>query len=395
MRPTTPRPPLARLAGGLLLLLAAATAQAGAVVTDAVHLKTAKDPIIERGTILAESMDGIEIQTAQGKGSFPLSRIIQVDYGDSPEAYKRGHDRREQGIYREAITYFENAPRTPNARKFWIEPASLYFAGLCYLEEGADLDAAQAKFRELLQAHPQSRWVPDAMLGLGKALFAAKKWDPALAQFGSLAKLAIPKGDTPGWSDWLATASLWQGKTYLEAKRPDEAMKCAKKVLAVITDPKHDLYIQGKMLEAMVLLEQSEPEKAVAELTDLIKRLAPRVADEVEHPTPTARMQRTEAQCHNALGQALLKQHAKTKKDEDLRGALLAFLWTVVLYPRAQFVPEHMEALYFASQCFDRLKEKARAAELMRELTDRYPENPYTRVPGAVKAGAPRKETDK
>ncbi len=395
MSPMNPRTALASAVGGLLLLLAPAAAEAGAVITDAIHQRTAKDPKIVRGTITAETMDGVEIVTADGKGALSLSSILQVDYGDAPEAYKRGHDRRDQGIYGEAITYFENAPRTPNVRKFWIEPACLYFAGLCYLEQGKDLDAAQAKFRELLQAHPQSRWVPDARLALGRALYAGKKLDAALAEFGSLAKLALPKADNPWWSEWLATASYWQGKTYLEAKRPDEAMKCAKKVLAVITDPKHDLYIQGRMLEAMVLLAQNEPEKAVAELNDLIKKVAPRVAEEIERPTPMARMQRTEAQCHNTLGQALLKLHAKNKKEEDLRGALLAFLWTVVLYPRAQFVPEHMEALNFASECFLMLNQKPRSSELKNELLKLYPENPYTRVPGAEKAGAPRKETDK
>jgi tetratricopeptide (TPR) repeat protein len=148
-------------------------------------------------------------------------------------------------------------------------------------------------------------------------------------------------------------------------------------------------------VEATALLQQNETEKAVAELNTLIKQIAPRVAEEIERPDTTARMQRTEAQCHNALGQALLKLYAKSKKEEDLRAALQAFLWTVVLYPRAQFVPEHMEAIYFASQCFLKLNQKNRAMELQGELNERYPENPYTRMPGAGKAGAPRKEIEK
>ena len=390
MRPTTPRTALARTASGLLLLLLAAPAAwAGTITgTDAIYRKSGGDPI--RGVITGESMDGIQIGN---QVTIPIIGVAKIDYYDAPEAYKRGHDRRAQGIYGEAIKYFESAPKSANVRKFWIEPASLYYAGLCYIEEGNDLAAAQAKFHELLQAYPQSRWAPDAMLGLGRALYVAKKWDAALAQFANLAKLVAPK---TGWEEWLAVAALWQGRTYLESKRLDEAMKSIKKVLSVVSDPKNDLYIQAKTVEAMALLEQNETEKAVAELDKLIKLIAPRVADEIEHPeTGTARMQRTEAQCHNALGQALLKLYAKSKKEEDLRASLLAFLWTVVLYPRAQFVPEHMEALHFASQCFLKLNQKNRASELNSELIRLYPENPYTRVPGAEKAGAPRKETEK
>ncbi|HUT36190.1 MAG TPA: tetratricopeptide repeat protein [Planctomycetota bacterium] len=386
---TTTRGTLARGASGLLLLLllAAPAARAGTVTgTDAIHRKTG-DPI--RGIITAESIDGIEIGN---QVTIPIIAAVQIDYYDAPDAYKRGHDRRAQGIYPEAVRYFETAPKLANVRKFWIEPACLYYAGLCLLEEGTDLAAGEAKFRELLQAHPKSRFVPDGLVGLGRVHFTARRWDPALAQFKKLAELAAQRN---GWEEWLAIASLWIARTYLEADRPDEAMRSARKVLDLLPDPKHDLVIQAKTVQGMVLLRQGEPEKAVALLRDLIKAIAPRVAEEIDRGDPVARMQRTESQCYNALGQAYLKLYAKSKKDEDLRQALLAFLWTVVLYPRAQFVTEHMEALHFASQCFLKLNQKARAMELQSELMEKYPDNPYNRVPGAGKAGAPRKETEK
>ena len=368
----------------LLLLAGAPVGRAATIGSDAIHRKAQGEPI--RGVITAETIDGVQFGE---KMSIPSVAISQVDYYDTPEAFRRGHDRRQQGIFAEAIKYYETAAKTPNVRKFWIEPACLYYAGLCHLDEGVDMAAAVAKFQELLQGYPNSRYVPDTLLGLGRAHYTARKWEAALAQFKKLAELAAGK---TAWEEWLGTAYLWQAKTYLDANKPVEAMANAKKVKDVVQDPKHDIVVQARAVEAKVMLEQDKPKEAVDMLRALIKDLAPRVAEEIDRSDAAARLQRTEAQCYNALGQAYLKLYAKSKKEEDLRESLLAFLWTVVLYPRSQFALEHAEALFHAAQCFEKLKQKARATELLNELSEKYPDSPYnTRTPGTTKAGAPKK----
>jgi TolA-binding protein len=382
--------PLALAACGLLLLAAGApTALAGAALApDRVVLKGVKDPQFH--TITDETIDEIKMGE---KASIRMSAIVSIDYSDAPEAYRRGHDNRQQRIYGEAIKYFTGAMNNPLARKFWLLPACSYHVALCYLEQGTDMAAAEAKFSEYLQKYPNSRWVPNALLGLGRVLLASKKHDAALARFRELVKLAETKGE--GWEEWAANGCLWQARVYLEADKPTEALTNVRKVADTIADPKNELVIQANTVKAMIFLKQDKLKEAIDLLRQLLRDIAPSVAAEVEAGGAEARMQRTEAQCYNILGHAYLKRFATGKKDEDLNEALLAFLWTVVLYPREQFDAERSEALAYAAQCFEKRKETRRATELLNELQEKYPDSPFNRTPGAGKAGAPRKETEK
>lgn len=379
--------PIARLArlapaiAALLFLAASAPEALAATITggDVIHRRTG-DPI--RGTISGESIDGIQL--GAGQVTIPIAGVVSIDYFDRPEAFRLGMDRRQQGLYAEAARYFDTAARTPNVREFWLKPACLYLAGLSLLDEGADLAAAEAKFRELLEQHPKSRYRYDALLALGRIQLNQRKFDAAIAQFK---KLADELAGRSGWEEMLGNAHLWQGYTYLDADKPELAQQAAKRALDVALDPKGDLAVQARMVQALVFLKQTEPEKAIKLLDELIRSVAARVAEEIERGGAEVRWQRTEAQCYNNLGQAYLKLNAKTKKQEDLRQALLAFLWTVVLYPRTQFAAEHEEALFHAAECFEKLGQKARATELRNELSERYPDSPYNRSAGGTKAG--------
>jgi len=383
-----PTRPLALAAWGLLLLAASPAALAGAAAApDRILVKGAKDPQFH--AVTDENIDEVKM----GNASIRVSAIVQIDYSDAPEAYRRGHDNRQQRIYGEAIKYFTNAMNNPLARKFWLLPACSYHIALCYLDQGTDMATAEARFTEYLQKFPNSRWVPDALLGLGKALLATKKHDAALARFRELVKLAEAKGE--GWEERAAAGHLWQARVFLEADKPDEALRNVKRVADTIADPKNDLVIQANTVKAMIFLKQDKLKEAIDLLRQLLRDIAPSVAAEVEAGGAETRMQRTEAQCYNILGHAYLKRFADTKQAADLSEALLAFLWTVVLYPREQFNDERAEALFYAAQCFEKRKETRRATELLNELQERYPDSPFNRTPGAGKAGAPRKETDK
>jgi len=384
--------PLTRWAGSLILLLTPALSALGGAAAptggDKIWQKGKDTPI--PGVITGESVEGIKLGATM---SIPIISVANIDYFDAPDAYRRGHDRMEQGLYSDAIKLFEAALRNPTkAREFWLEPACRYYIALCYVEDGSDLPAAEAKFKELLEKHPDTRFLPDALLGLGRVQFNARRFDAAIAQFKKLGDLAAARN---GWEEWLSASYLWQARCYLESDRYDEAQRAVKRVLDAVGDPKHDLAIQARTILAMVLLKEDKPDKAVDLLRELIKAIAPRVAEEVDRGGSDVRMQRTEAQCHNALGQAYVKLYGKTKKEEDLRSALLAYLWTVVLYSRSQFAGEHAEALYNAAQCFEKLKQKNRATELLNELTQKYPDSPFTRLLTPGKAAIPRKETEK
>ena len=393
---THPRPPLLLVAVGFLVLAVAAApraeAAAAAGFTDKITVRGARELAV--GAIVSESMD--EIKLADGR-AFATMTVTNIDYSDAPQAFRVATDRRLQTVYPEAIRYYEAAGRNPQVRQLWAGPACLYYVALCHLEQGEDLAAAEAKFRELLEKFPKTRFRFDALLGLGRVQYEAARYEAAIAQFTTLAKEAA----AASWEDWQYMAYIWQARSLLEqgeknAAKYDEALAVVKRVIALgpASQKFGDLVIQAKTIEAMVLVRKGEYKQAIEKLNVLIKEISPFVAGEVDK-NADVRMQRTEAQCYNALGQAQLKQYGVLKSEEDLRRALLAYLWTVVLYPRPAFAAEHAEALSQAASCFDRLKQGTRATELKNELLEKYPESPYARALTQGKAGTSKKETGK
>ena len=248
--------------------------------------------------------------------------------------------------------------------------------------------AAEARFKELLDKHPKTRFLPDAYLGLGRVQFVAKKYDAALAQFDKLASLAVVKH----WDEWLYVSLLWKSRTFLEQKNYPEALKTVKKVVDSADPQRHgDIVVEARTVEATIYVRTSRYDRAAELLRGLIKSVGQKVAVEIERGGD--RMQRTEAQCYNALGQCYLKQAEKTKKELDYREAVLAFLWTVVLHQ--QRPAEHAEALYHAAICFDKLDQRRRATELRNELADKHPDSPYARMVQSPGAAAAKKESAK
>jgi len=362
-----PRPLQAILAVAVGLALGSAST-ATAAGTDQIWPKGAKNPI--RATIVEESIEGIK--TVSGATFSPLA-IDKVIYADTPAAFREGLAHYQSGRYDEAIKYFESAMRLPNVRKFWLQPACLYYIGLCHLEGGTDLPKAEKAFNDLLSQWPKSRWLPNTLLALGRVHLANKAYQKAYAQFQKLADLAAKDSS---WQEWLLRALLWQGRCLLEEKNYTRALAILRKVTTADPTRYGDLVIQAKTAEATVYVRRGDYDKGAALLEGLIREIGPRVAKEINTGSGD-RMQLTEAQCYNALGHCYLKRATRTNKPDDYREALLAFLWTVVLH--SQFPAEHAEALYHAAECFEKLKQNRRATELRNELAERYPDSPFTR----------------
>jgi len=346
-----------------LALRAAAPAQAAA--TDQIWLKGNPNPI--RATIVSESLDSIKTLGP----AFSPAGVEKIIYGDTPAAFREGITHYETARYDDAVKYFESAMRLPNVRKFWLEPACLYYIGLCYLESGADLGKAEESLTELIGMGTKTRWLPDARLALGRVYLAAKNYKKAYAQFEELAKLATQHS----WEERLLRAYLWQGRCLLEEKNYTRALAVLQKVTTADPDRYGDIVVQAKTAEATVHVRRGDYEKGAELLEDLIREIGPKVAKEINDGSGT-KMQRTEAQCYNALGQCYLRKATQTNKPDDYREALLAFLWTVVLH--GQFPADHAEALYYAAECFEKLKQNSRATELRNELAQRYPDSPFT-----------------
>lgn len=391
----TSRAPLAAAAG--LLLAAGLGSRAWAGAQDKIYQKGAAEPVL--AVITGESIDEIKSAGgAEGAVSFPTRGVDRIDYADRPFAFKDGEEKRKMGRYAEAIDLLGNAMRTDPrmCRQFWLLPGCRFQIAMCYLEDGSDMKTAKAKFEEFLENHRDSRYLLDAYLGLGRVLFAAKDYDGALTRFGSLAAEAVKKN----WEEFMFLGYLWQGRTLMEQGKYDQALDTVERVIKGAPPDKYgDIVIQAKTAKATILVRQEKFDKAVALFRELIKEIGPFVAREIAKESEGSRdtrMQRTEAQCYNELGQCYLLQGAKSGKKDDLREALLAFLWNVVLHSRLR--AEYTEALFNAAVCFEKLGERPRAAELRNELLKSFPESPQARKLGAAspaKSPEPRKESGK
>lgn len=360
------------------LVLCAGVVTAGQI-TDRVWLKGRDQPQLVQVT--GESIDVIKASPV----SFSLKAVVRVEYGDAPFAFREAEQHREQARYDEAIRLYETALRDQVCkRRWWLEPNCKYKIALCHLEAGEPDDAAKA-FQKLLAEHAETRWKPDAILGLGRVYFDQKKYGGAIGQFDELARLAAAKD----WEAWLLRAYLWKARALRANKRPKEAMDFINKIVGIPGEKHEDIHIAARTEEAVIYMAEGQYDEAVDLLGKLIQRIAPAVAQEIERGTET-RTQRIEARCFNTLGRCYLEmgnKKAKTSKDKESRywEALLSFLWDVVLYQRLP--AEHAEALFYAAQCFDKLDQRTRATELRNELVQRYPDSTFAQSVQPKKAG--------
>ena len=355
---------------GLLLAALVVPTASAATIIDRIWLRGKAEP--QSGTVTEASIDGVKM----GQAQFSLAGVVKIAYGDAPRGFRDGLSYREQGRYDEAVRALQSALRGKLGREWWVKPDSRYYIALCYLEEGADLAKAEKAFEELVEKHPTTRFLPDAILGLGRVKFTQGKYKDAIVQFDKLISLAARKA----WESWQYQGYLWKARALRQDTRYKEALALIKKIVDNARDAKfEDVYTEALTEQAILLMDQGTYDAAIDLLGKLVKRIAPAVAKEIGDGSET-RMQRTEARCFNTLGACYLKMGNKAtgaKKEGYHRDALLAFLWTVVLYQRLP--AEHAEALFNAAECFNKLKQQKRATELANELSQRYPDSPYTR----------------
>jgi tetratricopeptide (TPR) repeat protein len=361
--------PLRRcLLAGLLLGLAASSAQAAAVYSDEIYLR-GKDQ--DKPTVAQITKDTVtEIKTADG-AAFNPKAVVRIKYSGAPQSFRNAEAHRETGRYEEAITNYEATLRNlkpDDERKFWIEPHCRFYLAECYAEIG-DVAKAEAAYNDLLTKHPDTRFKPDALLGLGRVNFEAKKYDIASRRFDDLEQFAKQLD----WPEWLYEAQVWKARSSRMEKRYDVALEQARKVVAT-ADPRkfEDAINQARTEEALVYVAQEQYDKAIDLLSKQLDRISALVAREIEAGGST-RAQHMEAQCKNALGHCYLQRFAKSQKKEDLQEALIAYLWTVTLYPN---LAERADALKSAAECFEKLGDKERAGELRDELSGKEAKEP-------------------
>jgi len=359
---------LGRLAAALVAFGGLAATVHAAALPDKIYQKGQQEPITDE--VIDESIDGIKL-AGSGGVSLRAESIAKIEYADAPAAFREAETQREQGSYDKSIRYYESALKTSRAREFWLKPTCLYYIALCQLESGAEPAKAETSFKELLDKWPKTRFLPDALLGVGRAALAARQYDTALSRFSQLGERA----DQRKWDEMALQAGLWKARTLVDMRRFENALSTARSVVDS-SGRFREVQIQAQVIVASVYVRLYELPKAIDLLRSLIRSIGPDVAKEVESGGADTRMRRTESQCYNALASCFYKQAAKetdkAKKQDGYREALLAYLWTVVLY--SGFPTEYAEALDYGSDCFKELGEGSRASELKTELGERFPD---------------------
>jgi tetratricopeptide (TPR) repeat protein len=336
-------------------------ARAGAHYRDKIFQRGRTEPIFAH--ITADTIK--EIKT-RSRAVFSPMGIVRIEYSGAPQSYRDAESYRRTGRFDDAVTSYQTTLRNPGPRErqFWVLPHCRFYTAECYLELD-DLRNAEAAYNELLTRHPDTRFKPDATLGLGRVYFEGKKYRDAFRRFEALEKFA---GET-SWTAWLYEAYVWKARTLRMQKRYREALTQVRKVL--VADPrKYERVItQARTEEALIYVADEEYDKAVTLLNKHLDRMSSSVAKEINQGGSTRR-QRMEAQCKNALGHCYLKRAEKTKKNEDTWEALIAFLWNVTMHPN---LPERAEAVKNAADCFEKLGQAKRATELRDELAGKRP----------------------
>ena len=357
-----------RLSLAAVLLALPAAAHAGATfVGDRIYRRNIKDPLV--ATVVSDTIDGIRL--GGGSVTIPVQAVVHIDYAGAPQSYRTAEQKRRTRGFAEAIEYYEKALKITQ-RKFWLHQHCRFYIAECCLEDG-ELDKARTAYQDLLAKHPDTRFKPNAMLGLGLADFQSGKHGAALDRFQAVIKFAVEKN----WKRWHYEGMLWKARALSKLKRYDDALKEIRKLIgAEKIDDYEVIQTQAKTEEALIFVGQGQFNEAIRLLNKHLDKLSRAVAREIEEGVST-RMQRLEAQAKNALGRCYLDRYKTSKKTDDVREALLAFLWTVTLYPN--FPDERAEALKSAAHCFDvlaaeaptndeKIKNKSRARELREEL---------------------------
>lgn len=351
------KPTLGAWPATTLLALAAAVAFApSAGAQDAVTLADGRR--ISNVTILRDNYDGVAIDR-EGDGEaddvFDPEKVVRVEYGDAPPAYRQAELELRQGRLEQAVEQLQRALAEEDAKPFWVMQYANYHLGESLRRIGqADetmLEAARRAYREVLVEAPLGRKVPHSIRGLGLTYLDAGEPRRAESEFAKLA------GEERYGGAWnlrgkllLARAKGAQGNYEAGLALCDEAAEAAQQAgLEAIA-------AEAVRARAAVLLAAGQLEPAYEAFMQIA-----RTADEGDHETLAA--------AYNGIGDALLGQG-------NAREALLAYLRVRVLYFQA--TDEVPRALYGAAKGFAMQREGAKARGLVSRLQKEYPRSIWT-----------------
>ncbi len=207
-----------------IALVLAALAAAPALASDKIQ-KTSGGKAIVVDQVLQDSWDVVKYKKGTVEVPENPSKIRQIIYGDAPEKFDLGIDKREAGEFENAVSLLK-AAETEKGVRAWIKVYAPFEIGKTYLAWGAKDKAkfadATREFDRALQADQKTRLRPDILYQRAKAWLGAGNSDKAVADLDQLGKEAI---DNKYGVTWEIKAARDKADALDQAGKNDDAKR--------------------------------------------------------------------------------------------------------------------------------------------------------------------------
>lgn len=175
--------------GSRLLSLVGAFAfafAADALAADRILLKQGKP--LTADEVISDTFEKVEFKRGAAVGSQPAAKVKAIEYGDAPDSYKLGLEKRDSGEFENASNLLKAAIASPNVRG-WIKVQGNFELAETLRRWGAKdrtkMALAIAAYDEVLK-DAKTRFRPHALLGRALAHVGSGNLDKAKADLQTL-----------------------------------------------------------------------------------------------------------------------------------------------------------------------------------------------------------------
>ena len=279
--------------------------------------------------------------------------------------------------------YSEGQIRNPTAKasEAWAPP---YAAWRCVelRMEVANLDGAIEKAAALIQAYPDSRYLPAAFLAKASAELQSGKAPKASATLTEFARLITSQSLSKRWDLECRLAQI-----QADTKATGEAKR--EKLGDIIGEASRDyptVKSRARVVEGETYLDEAEAVRTNEPKASGLRAQAQKIFSEIV-ANPKAD-EETLAGAYTGLGDCLFYEGWQKNDAPKLEQALLNYLRVAVNFNgQSKYVPK---ALFYAMRCFDLLagtpdedakkKYRSRKLEMKRELLSLYPDSRWAKT---------------
>ncbi|HTE05395.1 MAG TPA: tetratricopeptide repeat protein [Planctomycetota bacterium] len=347
--------------------------------------------LLENVRVTSESWQKVEYRKGKAPAaqSVKSSDVKSVEYGQTTPAWREASHQLREGDVAAASRLFEAVANDADAAPPLRAQARVEQADK--LLSIGQLDLATAAYDRLLKDFPETRHLARALLGKGRALLLARRYDDALSAF-SLLKTEVAARQLG--EQWALEAD-YNSLLAAEGQGRTETVGAGYELLRVAAGSRYpDIASQADLGLARVHLAAGRLDAARPLLEAIVARRLQSPSDVVAGAytgrgrlqLELARAARDRASAADGKGDKAAAQAAQEEAQAATAAARLDFLRVVTSYP--DVVSQQPEALWFAAQCFTDLggpEADERARSLLARCAQKYPDTSWGRKAAAAR----------